>query len=460
MNNDFGNPTQMGQSTSPQGTTPMPVGSLAPAGRPMQQAAPVTAPVKKRKTGLIVGVVIAVLVLVGGGIAVAMVLANFNKQTPVEAAMSKLVNDGIPENVAINGNIEMTAEDPNAMVSSIKISLKSGLRPKSLINNTTATVTASVRYLGDLTVEVSEIYASGDNLFFKIDGATNAIEDSGILFLLSMMSNAQEVVDCSTEEGCQSDESTETECADGETCESAKTSDIKSFAKDSQIVLDEDTIQLFSSIIDAVELIDGEWLRITTNDISSFPGEALAQSDIGCVANLVNELNSNSNSATEFYNKYPFVSADNKNIPIESKQYPVYKVGINAKNFADFVNSIRGTTLSNQVYSCLNIENNTWLDENDITNIMKELPEIYAEVDKNDDFARIYIKGKVKGQNGCDCPADSECNCESSDIGEVVVDLDLTYPSSLSIPEPIEYRDFSEVIQDASINTYDTDVDN
>lgn len=441
MDNSSDSKVQAGQSTSSQGTTPVTVGSLAPANRPMQQAAPATSPAKKRKTGLIVGIIIAAVVLIGGGIAAALILTNLNKQNPVVAAIGKLMNEGAPENVMIDGNIEIATEDQSAVVSKIKIDLKSGLRPKSLINSSTATVTATVRNLGDLTVDVSEIYASEDSLFFKIDGATNAIEDSGILFLLNMYNNTPEVVDCGVEGGCQSDSAASTKCADGETCDAAGMIDLETLAENSQIVLDEDTAAFFASIIDTVELIDGEWLRISTDDIGAAIGGALTQSDAGCVVNLISSLRANSNSATELYSKYPFVYATNKNIPIESKQYPVYKVDINTENFTGYMNSARSAAWSEQIYSCLNIEPDTQIDENDAASMLEDLPEIYVEVDGDNNFTRLYANLKI-------------------DSGKSTIDLNFSYPTNINVTEPLEYQDFSEVIQDVSTSVYDADIDN
>lgn len=177
------------------------------------------------------------------------------------------------------------------------------------------------------------------------------------------------------------------------------------------------------------------------DDIGSAAGEALAQSDIGCVVNLISSLSANSNSATELYNKYPFIYATNKNIPIVSNQHPVYKVDIDAENFASYMNSVRNAAWSEQIYSCLNIEADTQIDENDATNIMRDLPEIYAEVDSDNNFTRLYVKTEI-------------------DSGKLTMDLNFSYPANVNVTEPLEYQDFSEVIQDMSTSIYDADIDN
>ena len=56
----------------------VPVESLDSNGRPMETVAPATTPTKK-KTGLIVGIIIGAVVLIGGIIAAVFLLMNMNK---------------------------------------------------------------------------------------------------------------------------------------------------------------------------------------------------------------------------------------------------------------------------------------------------------------------------------------------------------------------------------------------
>ena len=64
-----------------------------PMARPMEQVAPapVEAPKEKKKTGLIIGIVAAVAVLLIGGIVAAIMLMS-NQSDPVALAMDKIVN--------------------------------------------------------------------------------------------------------------------------------------------------------------------------------------------------------------------------------------------------------------------------------------------------------------------------------------------------------------------------------
>ncbi|MEE0888374.1 MAG: hypothetical protein U0L97_04145 [Candidatus Saccharimonadaceae bacterium] len=406
--------------------------------RPMQQAAPINAVPKKHKTKLIVGIIAAIIILIGGGVAAAVILLNI--KDPVAAAMTKMVSGGAPDKIAISGNIKVTANDPGALISEIKVSLNSKFREWSLINNSSATITATIRNVGNVEIKLDEVYASGDDLFIKLEGLTNAIEDSGLSYLLDAAKRLNEMEDCGDDAACQGSNPSLLQCIGGEECDESNivNAGIESLITSGQIVLDEGTIAMISSIIDAAEVIDGEWLKISSSDLKSFAGFVLPTDDTSCVVDLASAIYTNRHSTADLYNKYPFVKSDDNNITISSVQYPVHKVGIDSKNFADFVNSIRSTAILDRIYSCLNLENDALLEDGDVAGILEGSPDMYVEVDNDDIFTRLYFSAKIEE-------------------GVVTADLNFTYPSSISVPEPPEYIDLSDVEQDISTNIYEAE---
>ena len=58
------------------------------------------------------------------------------------------------------------------------------------------------------------------------------------------------------------------------------------------------------------------------------------------------------------------------------------------------------------------------------------MPTIYAEIDGNDNFARLYLDSTI------------------GDEVEMVVDLGFSYPDNVNATEPEEYKNFSDVIQE------------
>ena len=281
-------------------------GSTSSLDRPMQQAAPVDVAPKKHKTGLIVGVIIAIIALVGGGIAAAMILRN--KKDSVSAAITKIVNGEAPDKIAINGDIKITASDSSALIPEINISINSKFREWSLINNSSATITATIRNAGNIEIQLDEVYASGDDLFVKLEGLTNAIEDSGLSYLIEAAKKLNDVEDCGDDSVCQDNSPSLLQCIGDEECSESNivNAGMESLVTTGQIVLDEGTIAVISSIMDAAEIIDGEWVKISVGDLELFAGSTLSTDNDSCIVDLASAIYANKHSAADLYNKYPF----------------------------------------------------------------------------------------------------------------------------------------------------------
>lgn len=433
------------QPTTPQNS--IQIDSLAPNGRPMKQAVPTAeTPQPKKKIGLIILIITTISVLAIGGIAAAVIIANLNQKDRATVAIEKIMRGEAPSNVAIDGDIKIDINNKFSPISSININLNSGIIPSSFTNNSVAKVTTSVRGIGDFTVEFDEIYATDGDLYFKIDGITSALEDSRLLYLLNLTSKLPSTVNCGDDKHCQAEELNALICKNGGSCDSVTVQeDAESITLDGggQAALGEDTLSYVISMLDAVELIDGEWLRITTDELGSIMNGSAETSEANCIVDLVNTVSANNYSAIELYNRYPFISSSDENIEITSRDYPVYKLSLDSTAFSSYVNSIRNSAISDKIYSCFNLERSVWMDEEDIAAIAKDLPVIYAEINDNDNFSRLYVTSDINNGDAT-----------------VTMDLNISYPPVVNVPEPLEYRDYSDVIQEISTGIYDTNIDN
>ena len=409
-----------------------PTSPLSPTERPMEKAAPAEVEPKKKKTGLIAGIIAVIAVLLIGGIAAAVAVMMLNKTDPVTAAMNKIMTGKAPSNVAIDGDINIAINDEFSPISNVKIALNSKMVASSAINNSVANVTATIRNVGDFSVEFDEVYAGNGDLYFKIDGATSALEDSGILYLLNLANKMPEVVDCGEDTVCQTAEIEEQACTEGEECSFTEIDDSEfNVLEGGQNVLDVDTVSYFASLTNVAEVIDGEWLKVSIDELSTLSGGIAAGSNISCITNLVSDINTNSNSAAELYSKYPFISSTSENVRLASKNYPVYQISIDNENFAGFVNSIQNSTMTANLYSCLGWSDNVSVSDDDVAKIVSVMPKIYAEVDGDNNFTRLYLASDLN---------DGEVT--------VVIDLGFSYPTNVNVTEPEEYKNFSDVIQE------------
>ena len=74
-----------------------------------------------------------------------------------------------------------------------------------------------------------------------------------------------------------------------------------------------------------------------------------------------------------------------------------------------------------------------------LINQLGELPDLYAEVDNDYNFSRIYFV------------------VDSSSDYTLTTDFSFTYPETINVAEPTEYKDFSDFMQEMMLNMYQTD---
>ena len=415
------------------------INSLDPTGRPMEQAAPVVEQPKKKKTGLIVGVIIAVLALIGVGIAIAVAVTNMNRTDAVAVAMQKLMNGETAANVGVDGTIDIAVNDPTSPISQIFIKLDSNLIASSLINASTATLTVTTRSGDSFDVEFKEVYAANGDLYFKIDGATAMLEDSGLLNAL----NSGQTTNCDAAgENCVEEPVIVEDCAAGETdCMTVTTVEGVELTDGAEVVdgeivetntvtggVDLATLNLLAQVM---EVVDGEWLKISTDELGAMAGGVANSSKVSCLTNLVSDVNKNSNSTIELYNKYPFVSSTTDGVTIASKVNPVYRVVIDGANLVNFINSIQNAEMASNLYSCLGLADNVSIDATEAAELANGMPTLYTEVSSDGYFTRLYLVTDIY-----------------DGTATATIDLTFNYPSAVNVTEPAEYQNFSDIIQE------------
>lgn len=391
---------------------PAPVAPADPMARPMEQAPEVTAAPapKKKKTGLIVGIIIAALVIIGGIIA-AILLLNTDRSDAVSKAMSKIMSGGAPENVKIDGTLNITPSDTSSGITNLKITVNSDASTSSLINSSVAQLTATVENVGDVSVSLSEVYAeNGGDLYLKVDGLAAALET-----YTKAASNKNTAVLEETDEVAVSGETT--------------TADI-------------DVTEMLAGFSGVVEMIDGEWLRISSDDLSSLTGDTTEDSQTTCLMNVFSGLKNYNNSIAEIYGNNQFVSSTTEGVTLASKNGgPVYKVVIDQEKFSGFVTAMQDSELVKNLQSCAGSENST-VNTNELTQELSKLPTLYVEVDSDYNFTRVYF----------------DATSEEGDVA-VTTDLGLAYPDNINVAEPANYKDLSTVIQQLFTTMYSTDTE-
>ena len=109
---------------------------------------------------------------------------------------------------------------------------------------------------------------------------------------------------------------------------------------------------------------------------------------------------------------------------------PVYRVTLDSKKMASFINTIQNSSLAQELSSCMG-------DIDNLADNVANLPEVYVEVDKDYNFTRLYFASEI---------GDAGAN--------LTTDLGFNYPENINVAEPVEYKDFSSVIQEIFMSMY------
>ncbi len=181
-----------------------------------------------------------------------------------------------------------------------------------------------------------------------------------------------------------------------------------------------------------LEMVDGEWLRISVDELGQITSAMSEDGETPCMVNLVGNINKYNNSVAELYNKNPFITSTTKDVTVAAKGGgPVHKVVLDSENLNNFVSAMQNSSLAQDLSSCMN-------EINDLTSEVSNLPEIYVEVDKDYNFTRLYFTSE---------PEDADMT--------LTTDLGFSYPENINIAEPTEYKDFSSVVQEIFMSMYD-----
>lgn len=403
------------------------IDSLDPEGRPMEKVIekPVVEPEKKKKTGLIVGIIVCLFLAVGCGVAAILMLMN-NDGDPVAAAMKKFMSGDIPTNTAINGSITFEVNDETAVFPSAVVNINSKSKTGSLINASDIDLTLTTKAGNNLVTKINEVYAESDDLYIKFENVTSEADEEAIL------NNAREeelleTVDC---DGTDCEAELVTNCIDGP--EGTNCAEPILDAGDELTGEYGELIEFASNAMGYLfGTFGGEWIRIPSEmlDLSSTSG-ITTDSDVVCLLNAVKDLSANPNVLADLYNKYPFVASSTENIPISSKLSTVRQITFDDEKLASFFNSAQDITGVSEMFSCLDVEESTNITASDAATVIEQLPAFYVEVNSDNYVTRLYTKFLAEEISAT-----------------VTVDLSFSYPATINVSAPAEYVDVDEVVQ-------------
>ena len=378
-----------------------------PMARPMVKAAmPAEEPPKKKKTGLIIGLVVAVLVLAGAGVAAAILLAGSGD--PVAKALDKLASGNVPQYVKIDGAVEVKSDDSSSVISNMAIKIESDVDNNSSASSSKASLEVEMNKGKDLTLGLETVSTASGDLYLNISGIEDAVTQ-----YVKMVSGV-------------TDESN---------------SEIVAYY-----------LKSFSEVFD---MLDGKWLKVSTDDLKTLAESMNTSNQTTCIADLAEEFKKGDQSLVEAYRSNPFISSTTEGVTLAKKgNGPVYKVVIDKDTYNGFKEKAKESSLAKKAAECLKA---TTSEE---TTDLSEGTDIYVEVDNDSNFTRFYTSKSVT--EDC-CPDGAECFRACATM-TATVDFNFSYPSSITIEEPSGAQDLMTLLQKLlggySGNTsYNVDID-
>lgn len=126
---------------------------------------------KKSKKPIIITAIILVLLAVSAAVAAILILNPFASHDAVPAAISKLFNSGVPENVKMTGAVTTFDNNKDAVSASIMMDFTTEINTKTGENTASATINATLPGSTDtFAFNVNELHTKGGDLYLKLGG--------------------------------------------------------------------------------------------------------------------------------------------------------------------------------------------------------------------------------------------------------------------------------------------------
>ena len=364
-----------------------------PSSEPVHDSSSVVVDKPKKKTGLIVAIILFIVAIAGGVAAALIVLNPFGaKKDAVATAISKLINGETPKLVKMDGAIDMSSNNSSSPLSSL--SLKLDFSGNTTSNNASVDITATLEGDTELSFRVDERMLE-KNLYIRLSNISEALNN------YMPMTDTKHCADYEDETDC---------------IETPTTLDIENPV---------------TATLNLLRIIDNEWIQIPTSYLNSGSSSWMVGGGVQaqCLVDMSEKLNDGSEIA-EIYNNNQFVGYTTDGLKVAQKNNTLYKLTFDAEKLAGFMNSVNDSEFAKELYSCMGARvTGTEITAEQASTVVDALPEVYVEINGDYYFTRLYMT-----------MADSESN------SNMKVDLSISYPESLEVSEPEQYIDLNEAI--------------
>lgn len=366
----------------------------------------------KKKRGLIIGAIVFIMIaIICGAAAVAIIMLN-NNDDRITKAIDKLLSGQMPSIVEAKGTINSTykyapsnketiAAEPAKIASSV-VDFDGTFDTKSSMSRVDATLTVNYDDESDIEADISELSTKEGDVYFKVAGLTD-------LFSASMAS---------------ADNTFDKNCTSGNTNGDVDTAD-------NCISIDTTaTVAPFGGLFEAA---DDEWILVSGDFTDTMESLTIFDNTSTCLINSLGTLSEYASDIASKYKANPFITYSTDNLKITKRKNNLYRLGIDSVKLGAFANSLSNNGFVNELNACVNnTATNSETNSTLFDGIFANFPTVYAEVDENNNFTRLYFDITMASDNG--------------DSTSTTADLNLIYPSEFKITEPTDYIEMSSLL--------------
>ena len=388
---------------------------------------------KKRSKWPLVIVISVVAAGCIAGATVAILSTVFKKPTDaVPAAIAKILRGEGPKNVAMTGNIAMIPDSNDqqfANLKSLSVSIDAKLNLESKTSDALATISATVASGESVDLDFHNIISSDGDVYVKLSGINN-LAASGLITTTG-----------DSETNCIDDPSGMTNCATVEDYEILET-DCNGALDCIEPSYEEELFggQMMAMVLGILDVIDDKWVKIPAGSEEVFDSMGIFDNQAQCLASAMGNLPDYGKSLAEAYNRNQFITYSTDNVTVVKRNYTVYRLGIDNDKMAGFINELSSSALMNDLLACAGgMATNQTVTAEQVGEIFSGFPQVYAEIDNNDNFTRLYFDGSNKG------------------VG-TTADLSFSYPDTINVEAPETYTDVSDIIMMVFSNFFSPDL--
>lgn len=301
---------------------------------------------KKSRKGLIIGMICAALVLIGGGVAAAIIVTKIQPSSMMASAISNLLT---AKQVTVEGQVSLSASQ---LPGNNSIVINFNANSSNSDYSTAATIQANLPILGitsPLTLELSNVMISDGVMYFKVKGLQDTLTEENISAVTMGLGFTSASVPISF-------------------------------------------IQNVSTIL------EDKWIKVSLEELAQrFPQFGLSQQmeRIECVRGVLGGISKYSSEMTSIYSSSPFLMMEQQNDSF-------YNLSLKTAELADFTNSLSSTQLIKDLAGCSGVEVNpntySKVSSDDLKAFEEQFPSVSV---KFDGFLDYYLSElKVSGKQG------------------------------------------------------------